>query len=465
MQKRPPTVAQLALMVIFALSCFLILTFIWKSFGGPSPLAAKGYRLEASFREATQLSDTADVRISGVTVGRVVKTAETAARTLATMQIDPRYAPVPRDTRAILRQKTLLGETYIELSPGNRRAGLLPDNGRLANSQVASTTELDEVTRALDARTRRDLQRFVRALGQGLSGRGRDLNEALGNFAPFTDDTSTLLRTLDSQHRAVTTLVRDTGVVFGALGRRQGELSGLVRAGDRVLATTAARNRDLAETVRILPTTLAEAQPTLRQLRLLLGELALPVKQLRSGAAALGPALRDIAITAPVAQGLFHDLGLAIDASRTGLPATTRILHAVHPLLRILDPTLENASPLVDYLGLYKRELVAQISGVAAAFQGSEPQVAGGPRLHYLRALVPFNSEAAVAQAKRLGSNRHNPYPVPGALSKLATGLEAFDCSNTSNPSAGDPAPPCRVQQPLRFRGRATAFPRIHADR
>ena len=465
MQKRAPSIPQIAIMVVFALSCVLILTYIWKSFGGPSPLAAKGYRFAASFQEATQLADTADVRISGVTVGRVIKTVETGGRTRVTMQINRRYAPIPRDSRAILRQKTLLGETYVELSPGDRARGLLRDGGTLATRQVASTTELDEITRALDARTRRDLQRLMGALADGLDARGQDINDALGNLPAFSDDATRLLRTLDVQDRAVQKLVRDTGVVFGALGRRQGELSGLVVAGERVLATTAARDRDLAETVRILPTTLAELRPTLVQLRLLSGEAGPVVHALRPGARALAPALQDVAVLAPQLQATFRDVDKLVTASRTGLPATTRIVRAVHPLFRILVPVLQNAQPLVDYLGLYKSELTSQLSSVAAAFQASEPQGAGGPSLHYLRATVPFSDESAVAANKRLGSNRHNPYPLPGYMNRLKQFELTFDCQNKNNPSGTDMTPPCVPQPPFRFRGKATQFPRLVPDR
>ena len=182
MTKRPPSLVQIAVMVAFALSCLGILLYVWQSFGGQIPLAPKGYRVVAGFNEATTLSDTAEVRISGVRVGRVVLLSEHGGRTQATMQIDARYAPISRDTRAILRLKTLLGETYIELTPGDRRSGLLPDGGRIPNTQIGSTTELDEVTRALDARTRRDLQHFLHGLAVGLAGRGQDLNDALGNL-------------------------------------------------------------------------------------------------------------------------------------------------------------------------------------------------------------------------------------------------------------------------------------------
>ena len=77
--------------------------------------------MTVAFPEATQLAQEADVRISGVRVGRV-KTKEPNEQTGLTdteIEIDARYAPIPKDTRAILRQKTLLGETYVELSPGH----------------------------------------------------------------------------------------------------------------------------------------------------------------------------------------------------------------------------------------------------------------------------------------------------------------------------------------------------------
>src|SRR3954453_11727098 len=221
MQKTRPTIPKLAIMVVFALSCFAIVLFLWKSFGGPSQLAAKEYTLVADFNEATQLSDTADVRIAGVSVGRVEKTELHGQRTRVTMQIDARYAPLPRDTRAILRQKTLLGETYVEMTPGDPSSGRLPDGGLLPPGQVHKTVELDEVTRQLDKRAQHDLQRFVRGFAAATSTHGLQLSDALGNLSPFSSSTGRLLAALDAQHDAVRRLVHDSGVVFGALGRRQ----------------------------------------------------------------------------------------------------------------------------------------------------------------------------------------------------------------------------------------------------
>ena len=75
MPKETPTIGKMAAMVVFSLTCFGLLLFLWLSFGGPIPLKPKAYELEVGFPEATTLAEEADVRISGVTVGNV-KTKE-----------------------------------------------------------------------------------------------------------------------------------------------------------------------------------------------------------------------------------------------------------------------------------------------------------------------------------------------------------------------------------------------------
>ena len=73
MQKQAPSLGRILVMVLFALSCFGILLYLWLVFGGSTPLKPQGYRFNVNFPEATQLAQEADVRISGVPVGRVKK--------------------------------------------------------------------------------------------------------------------------------------------------------------------------------------------------------------------------------------------------------------------------------------------------------------------------------------------------------------------------------------------------------
>src|ERR687886_2044634 len=173
-------------MIIFALGCFGLLLFLWVSFGGHVPLRAKKYELRVSFPEATTLAEAADVRMSGVTIGKVGRKDldKGANRTRITLDINRRFAPLPKDTRAILRQKTLLGETFVELTPGHPSTGKLQDHAILPNGQVEPTVELDEILRVFDPQTKAAFRNWLQSSALQIRGNApRDLNDALGNLA------------------------------------------------------------------------------------------------------------------------------------------------------------------------------------------------------------------------------------------------------------------------------------------
>jgi phospholipid/cholesterol/gamma-HCH transport system substrate-binding protein len=466
MIKQAPPVSRIVAMAIFALSCFGILLYLWTSFGGNVPLKPQGYRFDADLTEATLLVNDADVRISGVNVGRVAKTRRVGRFARATIEMQSKYAPIPKDTRLTLRQKTLGGETYVELSPGDPRSGLLPESGRLPSSQARETAEIDEVlSNVFDAKTRNATKRLLIGLQNAFEGRSEDFNDALGHLGPFAVESGRLLRVIDRQRESMRRLVRDGGFVLSAAGRRQGELSSLVRAGDRVLATTARRNAELEETVRILPTTLRELRPTFGEIEAFSREAAPVLRELRPAGRELGPALVDAAGLAPDLRGLFRDVDEVIDVSKRALPATTRTVNAARPVFGELAKALRDLLPVVDFLGLYETEVVQLFAGAAAGFQYTDV-TDDGSRRHFFRALIPFGPEGLVGAQQRFGTNRHNPYPNPRWLDDLATGLESIDCENTGNTSpAGTEAPePCKVQPPFRLRGRATAYPQIKRD-
>lgn len=465
MIKQAPSPLRILLMVAFSLTCFGTVLFLWVSFGGPLPLAAQGYRFELDFEEATLLTDNADVRISGVSVGRVVGSRRVGQIARAEIEMDSRYAPIPSDTRATLRQKTAIGETYVELTPGSPGGPKLPDGGRLPHGAALPTPQIDEVLGTLlDPDTRDAGRQLVAGLAEAVRGRAEDLSDGLGQSGPAVASTGDVMRVLDREREAMRAIVRDGGFVLATLGRREGELSGLLEAVEQVLATTARRDRSLEETVRILPTTLRELRPTFASIESLSREAAPVLRELRPAARATGPALRDAAALAPDLRGLFGDVGGLVRAGRRGVPSATRVVNGARPVFRRLAPALRDLAPAVDYLGLYRQELVTFFANLASSMQASAVS-ADGVRRHYLRTLVPISVEAFVGAGQRTGSNRHNPYAAPRWLDRLAEGLESIDCSHVGNASVtGVLAPPCRVQQPLRFRGRATAYPQIRRD-
>ncbi|HYH90250.1 MAG TPA: MlaD family protein [Solirubrobacteraceae bacterium] len=431
----------------FALSCFGLLLFLWLAFGGSIPIKPKGYRFVASFSEATQLAQEADVRISGVPVGKVktIDPDKQTGRANVVIQLDSRYAPLRSDARAILRQKTLLGETYVELTPGTEAAKPVPEGGRLKTTQVSPTVELDEIYRSFDPRTRRAFQVWMQTQAQAIKGHGRDINDALGNLGPFAEDASVAVDILNRQEGALQRLVSNTGVVFGALTERGDQLRGLIESSNLVFATTAARDRELQETFVALPTFSRESTRTLNRLDRFAADTDPLVTQLRPAARELSPTLTDLAGLAPDLNALFRDLDKLITVSRTGFPAAERILRDLRPLLAQTDPALRQVIPILEVLQAYKGELNSFFANTASATQAYDP----GTRLHYLRTTNPLNPENLAAYPRRLGSNRPNPYQVPGGYRRLDRNLQVYEnrhCGRTaptiSNGPTPVPAPP-----------------------
>jgi virulence factor Mce-like protein len=450
--KQAPSISRLALMIGFAASCFAILLYLWLTFGGSVPLAAKGYRITAPFPEATTLANESDVRISGVKVGEV-KTKDLDAKgnvTTVTMEIEPKYAPIPTDTQAILRQKTLLGETYVELTPGSPSAPKIPDGGKLARGQIGDTVQLDEIFRSFDPPTRRAFQVWFDQQGKAVGQRGADLNAALGNLTPFAENANVLLTILNDQSRETRTLVRDTGVVFDALGERDGQLADLVSNSNRVFKTTASRDRALADTFRILPTFIDEGRVTTDRLTEFARNTDPLITQLRPAARELSPTLLDLRGLAPDLKGLFRDLGPLITVSKRGIPAAEQVLKDARPLLRQLDPFLRDVNPILDWVGLYKKEIAAFFSlDVAATNAVDRPPGSNGP-VHYLRTANPINPENLAAYPHRLSTNRPNPYVEPGgSLAKPGKVFGTYACGTAAIPPLAPPGTPPRDPIPL----------------
>src|SRR3712207_5193446 len=139
MQKQAPTVGRLLTMVAFGLSCFGLLLFLWLAFGGAVPLKPKGYQFRIAFDEAPLLASQSDVRVAGVQIGKVAKVEHSTNASIATLEIDRKFAPVEADTRAVLRNKTLLGQTYVELTLGSRSAPKVAERALLDARRVQDT--------------------------------------------------------------------------------------------------------------------------------------------------------------------------------------------------------------------------------------------------------------------------------------------------------------------------------------
>jgi phospholipid/cholesterol/gamma-HCH transport system substrate-binding protein len=472
MRKDAPSLGAIAAMAGFVLSVFGLLLFLWISFGGVIPLRPEGYRFKVAFPEAALLVEEADVRMAGVNIGKVKskELSEDERRTVAEIEVDSRFAPIPRNTRAVLRQKSLLGEAYVALSPGSRDSGDLPDGGTLPGSQVEETAQLDEIFGIFDERTRENFRAWLHESGIATSGQyGSDLNDALGNAAPFFRDGADLLRPLDEQELALRRLVRNTGRVFDAVSAEQGDLRRLIVGGEATFSALASRDQALAETFQILPTFLRETHTTVRRLESFARETDPLVRDLRGPADDLAPTLRYLGDLAPELEQLFHDIDPLVEVSRTGVPAAERLIEGAEPLLESTHVFMPELNPILAYLNFSRQQIGTFFSAPAATLAGTGEGgwTGGGAGEHYLPQAAIIDTRSLMRQATGPFWERANAYVAPNAYNR-AIGLgviENFDCDPNGgeqrNPSGvGVSAePPCFVAPPLLFQDQK--YPRL----
>jgi phospholipid/cholesterol/gamma-HCH transport system substrate-binding protein len=429
-------------MVVFVASCVGLLLFLWISFGGATPFAARGYRVSAEFKDAVELGQQSDVRISGVSVGKVVQISldKKTGLTKAVMQFDPKYAPRPADTRAILRSKSLLGETYIELSPGTQSGPKLPDGGMIPHAQVAPSVQLDQILSTFDPKTREAFMIWQQQYGAAVTGRGEDFNRAFAELYPFATNVNAVLAVLNRDSAATSTLLRDGGQVFSALSHSPAALQGFVNNSNAVFAATAAQDRALSATIHAFPAFTVALRQTIDRVNAFADNTKPLIDELRPAAVKLTPALQKSVILAPELRDLMVDIGPLVTASAAGVPAFEHFLDETVPWLTRLKPYLGNIVPVVNYINDYRREIAAFFANSTATSQATLPNILQTKQLHYLRISNPVNPEVLTTYQKRLSSNRPNPYMTPSGYSQLASGLSVFGgylCTNTPQPSIG----------------------------
>jgi ABC-type transporter Mla subunit MlaD len=432
METRPPTFGRIAIAAGFALSCFGLLLFLWLAFGGPIPLKSKSYRVDVHFDEASQVAVESDVRISGVSVGKV-KAIELGDDGLAdtTLEIDPKYAPIPSNTKAMLRQKTLLGETYVELTPGNKDAPPLPEGGTLPVGQVSDAVQLDEIFRAFDEPTRAAFQTWMADAAVSFRGRGADLNAALGNLDPFAERADDLLRILDSQRLAVKKLLADGGATFDAISKQPGQLRSLIQNTESVFSTTAARDTEIRQLFQVLPTFLDESKLTLERLDRFSADTNPLVTQLRPVARQLSGTFLALKRLSPELKRFFTGLRPVIQRAEPGFSSLRTVLDDdLPPFLGRLDPFFDQLIPVVDTIDRYKHEVTAFLGNTSSALNAASVPAGEQKSFKYLRATGPLGPAVLGSPPSPYTTSRFNAYVKPGGYTKLAQGLDSLFTAN-----------------------------------
>jgi phospholipid/cholesterol/gamma-HCH transport system substrate-binding protein len=318
------------------------------------------YEVRAPFATAAAVTSGQGqaVTIAGVQVGQVGGVSLHNGQAIVTMNIYKQYAPIYRDATVLLRPRTPLKDMYLELDPGTRRSGRVPNGGMLSAANTQPDVDLSEILSSLDSDTRNYLVLLLSAGAQAFHDPGArgtapsaaavaDLRGTLKRFAPLDRDTKRFASLLATRRANIRRAIHNLNLVTNAFGGVEGQLASLIRASNTNFSAIAANDTQLEQTLTEFPPTLQQSIVTLNKVRGFATASTTTLQQLEPFARNLGPALK-------ASRPLFHDttpvIANQLRPFSVAIQPLARTLAAGAPKLTTTIPALTSSISVLNTL-------------------------------------------------------------------------------------------------------------------
>jgi virulence factor Mce-like protein len=309
-----------------------------------------GYQVRAIFDNAAYAVPGEEVRVAGQKVGQI-DSLDVALRNKAaiTFSIDTAgFSPFHKDAHCTIRPQSLIGEKYVECTPGSTKSpelDVIPDDLPGAGKHLLplrSTSSPVDIDLIGDINRLPYRQRFaiiINEFGTALAGRGSDLNDAIHRANPALRETDKVLAILAKQNKVLADLAVSSDRVLSPLAAKRARLAHFINAANETGTATAERSADIERTFELFPGFLRELRPTLQQL----GDFADQTTPVLVDLHAAAPDLdRFITALGPFSRSATKSVVSLGKATEIGLPA---ILKSA-PLTKQLATFAKNALPV-----------------------------------------------------------------------------------------------------------------------
>ena len=303
------------------------------------------YTLTAKFINAGQLVKGNPVQTGGTPIGSVGDIRITPdGQAEVKLNVKEKYAPVPKGTRAAIRQFSQSGiaNRYVDLSYPDRKEGTEADGARLNVDRTETAVDLDELFNTLDPPTRKALQGFFKGQARQFRGAGTDANEAFRYLNPALSSSSRLFQEATKDQPTLERFLVDSSRLVTTLAERRDDLSGLIGNLNQTTRALGNQKTALASSIERLPPFMRRANTTFVNLRAALDDVDPLVDASYRPARALQPFLTQARAFAADAEPTVRDLRATV-RKRGSSNDLIDFVNSIPPLADIaVDPAQRN---------------------------------------------------------------------------------------------------------------------------
>ena len=291
----PTSTAVGRIAAILALIGAAVVIFLLLFGGGDS------YKVTGKFENASQLVPGNTVNVAGVSAGTIsdISLADDG-QALVEMEVSEEYAPLPEGTHATVRSQSLSGiaNRYVNLDLPPEQEGeeqaTIEDGGSIEQVNTTSEVDLDQLFNTLDEETVSSFKSVVKGFARSYDGVGLQANRGFHYLNPFLSTSRRVLAELNSDEANLENLIVQGGSLTGALAERSDDLSALVTNVDQAFGAIGRRERELSTAIGLLPDFMRQFNTTSFNLRAALDDVDPLVKASRPVARKLKPFTRKL---------------------------------------------------------------------------------------------------------------------------------------------------------------------------
>lgn len=336
------------------------------------------YRVSADFSSAQAVTpgQGQTVNIAGVPVGEIGTVTLKNGAAHVELKIRRAHSPVYKDVKLALRPKTPLADMFIDMTPGHKSAGEIPDGGNVPLSNTKPTVNFDEFLAVLDADTRDYFTALLTQAGKGLHGQGGNLRSGFKRFPSTGKYGVQIVKQLEKRRHNIKRAITNLALLAKELGDNSDQFASLIDSSSTTFQTWASEQESIRQIIQKTPGALGETADAAAAARSVVADSAIAFKEL---------------------QPLAEQLGVSQKALRPFFKDQTKVTRdSFRPLAVESQPLLEQLNPTAA--GLAK--LTPNATAAVASFNDLLNIVAYNPKgteegyLYWLSWFAHLNSNA-----------------------------------------------------------------------